>query len=125
MEPTTVSYNFRFNNMANIKQVHKEPYTQLPQTDPFPSNTNTSNTAPPSQSQVSRPPQKQISVKEEKSKDKTSLLKGLKMLFPSHPEESLRSALERTDYNMDDAITLLLEQNELANAPQVKKWEMT
>ena len=43
------------------------------------------------------------------------------MLFPSHPEESLRSALERTDYNMDDAITLLLEQNELANAPQVKK----
>ena len=33
-----------------------------------------------------------------------------KGFFPSHSEKSLRSALERTNYNMDDAITLLLEQ---------------
>ena len=134
-QQVTIKYNFRFNNMAAMKQVHKEPHTPLPQTDTRPtvrtpqyyrtrqqtdsytttrtqqndSNVVTTNTS------SSPPQQKSTATKVEKPKDKTSLLKGLKMLFPSHQEESLRKALEETDYVMDDAITALLEQNELAN----------
>lgn len=111
-----VSYTFRYNNTRAIKQMSKEPPTQLPQTDPFPNlpSSSSSSQSPPSQQKHTQPKEEE----EAKPIDKPSLLSGLKMLFPSHPIDKLRSVLEEEGYNMDNAITSLLEHDELANAPK-------
>ena len=118
--------------MAPMKQLHKEPHNPLPQTDApsvrtpdyyrqtnsYTTRSNTQQTDSNVTANTSPPPKQKsttTSTKVQKPMDKTSLVKGLKMLFPSHQEDALRKALEESDYVMDDAITVLLEQNKLAN----------
>ena len=69
------------------------------------------NPQPPLSQQTAPPPQ---TTQATPVKDQ---LRDLKMLFPNHSEDELRRVLAEAGNDLDEAITVILGQDNLANAP--------
>ena len=67
------------------------------------------------------PPAPPPSPPQEVDRDEARHLQDLKMLFPNHSEEELKRVLAETNYNIDDAITVIIGKDNLANAPSAEE----